>query len=567
MAINLTGKSDATLVTAATRAGLATSPKSYQTIFEDVSRTYGETMQSVTESWKEIAKLTGDIGLEAVENSIYNIKRDAALEAIPMSDEDGEFYVDKLQDIKQRLNKASSLKERIKINKERDDLYAQVEMFGAERKFIINALASGNIDEQAMGANGMELLNAIAATGTEKKNTKQGNYFAATEDPLTGEIMYTLMKDPSILIDKEPKDAPVIGPRKSSQKVLGADGKPIVIRAGDIEKSIILKNPQLPIDLTKVLNNVEKTASQIGGGYTDYEKNKVRKQFVPFVETSSGLKQSLRANFGGLENSFYDELTNPGKDGSMLSADIFNALKSALGTTADGQIDGEGILKGVEDKDGKKGLSKDELSNGYMFMSGAIMNLADEDATREIFLNWAESKASVAWEYGSRKYKSRNPSNNNLGSNIIDLFNERASLIPMNQFQSAVKQSDGDYVIVKNSDVSRDHSKLKTYSAEEIIKSLGGTVDTSKQTSPPSDLNREKISMLFGPGSEEEPAVERLKEMFPNLKISSPISIFSEKIKVNGKTFNLRKPNDPEQGIDALLEHINKINVNNEFAQ
>jgi len=567
MAINLTGKSDATLVTAATRAGLATSPKSYQTIFEDVSRTYGETMQSVTESWKEIAKLTGDIGLEAVENSIYNIKRDAALEAIPMSDEDGEFYVDKLQDIKQRLNKASSLKERIKINKERDDLYAQVEMFGAERKFIINALASGNIDEQAMGANGMELLNAIAATGTEKKNTKQGNYFAATEDPLTGEIMYTLMKDPSILIDKEPKDAPVIGPRKSSQKVLGADGKPIVIRAGDIEKSIILKNPQLPIDLTKVLNNVEKTASQIGGGYTDYEKNKVRKQFVPFVETSSGLKQSLRANFGGLENSFYDELTNPGKDGSMLSVDIFNALKSALGTTADGQIDGEGILKGVEDKDGKKGLSKDELSNGYMFMSGAIMNLADEDATREIFLNWAESKASAAWEYGSRKYKSRNPSNNNLGSNIIDLFNERASLIPMNQFQSAVKQSDGDYVIVKNSDVSRDHSKLKTYSAEEIIKSLGGTVDTSKQTPPPSDLNREKISMLFGPGSEEEPAVERLKEMFPNLKISSPISIFSEKIKVNGKTFNLRKPNDPEQGIDALLEHINKINVNNEFAQ
>ena len=73
--------------------------------------------------------------------------------------------------------------------------------------------------------------------------------------------------------------------------------------------------------------------------------------------------------------------------------------------------------------------------------------------------------------------------------------------------------------------------------------------------------------MLFGPGSEEEPAVERLKEMFPNLKISSPISIFSEKIKVNGNTFNLRKPNDPEQGIDALLEHINKINVNNEFAQ
>lgn len=417
MAINLTGKSDATLVTAATRAGLATSPKSYQEIFEDVSQTYGETMQAVTESWKEITELTKTIGLEAVENAIYHTKKKNFVESTGISDEDGEFYIDKLQDIKKRLQGAVGLKERLKINRERDELYAQVEMFDAERKLVLNALASGNVDAKSMGANTMELLNAIAATGTEKKTTKQGNYFAATEDPLTGEIMYTLMKDPSILIDKEPKDAPVIGPRKSSQKVLGADGKPIVIRAGDVEKSIMLKNPQLPIDLTKVLNNVEKTSSQIGGIYTDYEKNKVRKQFVPFVETSSGLKQSLRANFGGLENSFYDELTNPGKDGSMLSADIFNALKSALGTTVDGQIDGEGILKGVKDTDGKKGLSKDELSNGYMFMSGAIMNLADEDATREIFLNWAESKASEAWEYGRRKYQLRNPSDSDDSSN------------------------------------------------------------------------------------------------------------------------------------------------------
>ena len=400
MAINLTGKSDATLVTAATRAGLATSPKSYQEIFEDVSQTYGETMQAVTQSWKEVAGFTAKIAAEAIDNSIYNNKREIASSEIPMSDEDGVFYIDKLQDIKERLKGNTNLKERLKIIKEREDLYAQLEMFGAERKFIMNALASGNIDEKAMGASSMELLNAIAATGTEKKNTSEGNYFAATEDPLTGEIIYTLMK----------RNPDVQGPVTEPQKVLGANNKPIVIRAGDVEKNIILKNPQLPIDLTKVLNNVEKTASQVGGVYTDYEKNKVRKQFVPFVETSSGLKQSLRANFGGLESSFYDELTNPGKDGSELSADIFNALKSALGTTEDGQIDNEGILKGIKDDDGKKGLSKQELINGYMFMSSSIMNLADEDATREIFLNWAESKASAAWQYGSRKYQLRNPS-------------------------------------------------------------------------------------------------------------------------------------------------------------
>lgn len=413
MAINLTGKSDATLVTAATRAGLATSPKSYQEIFEDVSQTYGETMQAVTESWEEVAKLTKTIGLEAVENAIRHTKKADFVESTQMSDEDGEFYIDKLQDIKKRLQGAVGLKERLKINRERDELYAQVDMFDAERKLVLNALASGNVDVEAMGANKMELLNAIAATGTKKKNTSQGNYFAATEDPLTGEIMYTLMKDPSILIDKEPKDAPVIGPRKSSQKVLGADGKPIVIRAGDAEKSIILKNPQLPIDLTKVRNNIVRSATQTGGAYTDYERDKVRKQYAPFTETSSGLIQTLRATW--FDNSFYEELTSPGKDGSELSAIIFDTISKAKGANEKGLVK-EGILANVEDKNDDGFINKEELRLGYMATSGAIMNLADEKLTKEIFLNWVESKSSVDWDYGSRKNQLTNPSSGGGGS-------------------------------------------------------------------------------------------------------------------------------------------------------
>jgi len=397
MAINLTGKSDATLVTAATRAGLATSPKSYQTIFEDVSKTYGETMQAVTESWQEVTKLTKEIGLEAVENAIYHTKKKNFIESTGMSDEDGEFYIDKLQDIKKRLQGAVGLKERLKINKERDELYAQVDMFDAERNLILNALASGNVDEEAMGANKMELLNAIAATGTEKKNTSQGNYFAATEDPKTGEIMYALMK----------RNPDVQGPVTEPIPVLGEDNKPIVIRAGDTEKSIILKNPQLPIDLTKVRNNIVRSATQTGGTYTDYERDKVRKQYAPFTETSSGLIQTLRATW--FDNSFYEELTSPGKDGSELSAIIFDTISKAKGANEKGLVK-EGILANVEDKNDDGFINKEELKLGYMSTSGAIMNLADEKLTKEIFLNWVEEKSSVDWDYGSRKYKSKNPS-------------------------------------------------------------------------------------------------------------------------------------------------------------
>ena len=41
----------------------------------------------------------------------------------------------------------------------------------------------------------------------------------------------------------------------------------------------------------------------------DYERNKVRKQFVPFVETSSGLKQSLRAEIGRIAPDILMEQT------------------------------------------------------------------------------------------------------------------------------------------------------------------------------------------------------------------------------------------------------------------
>ena len=135
----------------------------------------------------------------------------------------------------------------------------------------------------------------------------------------------------------------------------------------------------------------------------------------------------------------------------------------------------------------------------------------------------------------------------------------------MNQFQTAVKQSDGKYVIVKNSDISKDHSRLQSFSAEDIVKQQGGVLkpktQTTKKTS--SDMNRDKISMLFGSDAEEEQAVEKLQEMFPNLTISKT-GFLSEKIKVNTRTFNLRKPNDPEEGLEELLKYIEKIN---EFAQ
>ena len=56
MAINLLGKADSTLVTAATRASMAGAPKDYSRTFESVSRNYHNTMMASAKMWGDIAK-------------------------------------------------------------------------------------------------------------------------------------------------------------------------------------------------------------------------------------------------------------------------------------------------------------------------------------------------------------------------------------------------------------------------------------------------------------------------------------------------------------------------------
>ena len=66
--------------------------------------------------------------------------------------------------------------------------------------------------------------------------------------------------------------------------------------------------------------------------------------------------------------------------------------------------------------------------------------------------------------------------------------------------------------------------------------------------------------MFFGPNANEENAVDKLKQIYPTLKISSPIGL-REKIKVNGKLFYLRGKGSstPEMQMLLLQEHIQEI--------
>ena len=69
MAINLSGKSDASIVSSATRAGLASAPPDYSKTFQSVATSYDRTMQAQAGMWSEIGKATVKIGEAAIENA------------------------------------------------------------------------------------------------------------------------------------------------------------------------------------------------------------------------------------------------------------------------------------------------------------------------------------------------------------------------------------------------------------------------------------------------------------------------------------------------------------------
>ena len=68
------------------------------------------------------------------------------------------------------------------------------------------------------------------------------------------------------------------------------------------------------------------------------------------------------------------------------------------------------------------------------------------------------------------------------------------------------------------------------------------------------------LAPFFGAEDNEENAVEKLKIMYPNLEISSPVGM-REKIKVNGTLFYLRGKGDstPEMEMERLQGYLKTI--------
>ena len=405
MATKLNPGADPTLVSVAYRAGMATAPPDYSDTFENVVEHYGDTMDSVNDMWKEVMKLGSGVAVEAIENAQYHMKMMDAGEAM-INPATQNFIVDEINIIRDKIKNTSwhtsdGRKERRKLKKELDRVYAEIDGHAISLQKVAGFLTSGNVDEKAIGAWNMEILNAAMASNTPNKITSQGNYLMPGRHKTTGELIYTLYKAPPGVSGLN------LQPSLDHQVVVNdKTGQEITIKAGDLDKLMIAKNPEIANSLTKIWNNTEKNGKTFGGEFTDYHKNKKKKEIEPVVETRTGLKQAMLSTFGSLDVSFFEDL----KTKSSLSETLYNVLGEML-TKEDGFFKKEGVLTGIDEMtDGQAGISMKDIQNekNYMALSGAIMNLDDEDVSRKLLINWAADKYEDAWIFGAGQRKNDN---------------------------------------------------------------------------------------------------------------------------------------------------------------
>jgi len=431
MAINLNPGADASIVTAATRAGMASGPGDYSKQFEGIAQSYAETMQSNVAMWKTIMDSTlslskdsiikagerrranidirntpGGEGLEAqiggfkdelrktwqTSKEVEGLQPEGGTEGeagwmiTPDTSDDptvAQGPVDEVKKIRNNPLSRENMDKRADIYKQRDAFYSEVAKTGAGLKVINDIQASGAFDAKATGAHGIELAEAFASSQTTGEHTENGNYFESSYDPKKKRIIHTLMND------GEGKSGVLKGPVKDE------DGEVRTYTTEQIQSVLVPKDPNLEGNYTKIFNNAEKNGKLLGMEWDEYQSNKAKKSIEPLVETSEGLHRSIHATFGHLDKSFQEEFTSI----SELSATEYAKLANVLPQDEEGNLTPTGVLRGVDGmSDNKPGIQQSDFASteNQNRISLAMFDKGDkfysEQTLKDTFVNWVAGK-------------------------------------------------------------------------------------------------------------------------------------------------------------------------------
>mgnify|MGYP003128752688 CR=1 FL=1 len=371
MAINLSGKSDASIIASATRAGLATAPKDYSKTFQSVAASYEKTMGAQARMWDEIGKASVKIGKEVVQAAErFSLEKLYDINA-------SQSFISDAEDIKTQLQKADlTRQERTELFAKRKKLFAEAEQIGSA---VDNAAKnSANLDYNLIPFGDGIMVRAIIASNTSSPITEDGSTAKLVRNEKTKTLEYKMFKDGKPLLD----------PITNEPTTMSLD------RFRNITTNYV-KDVEgiVPTAFNNMGKNVLNSGKTFGGEFGDYHKGQVLTSLKNMTNTELGLLRAYKANYMG--SSFFEDMTNP----SELSATLFN---STLPKTEDGQLAAEGILANLEDTDNKKGIGQQELINQFSIISGTILS---GEPGRKLFEEWVLDKSKKIYDKGGELFK------------------------------------------------------------------------------------------------------------------------------------------------------------------
>ena len=176
-------------------------------------------------------------------------------------------------------------------------------------------------------------------------------------------------------------------------------------------------------------------------------------------------------------------------------------------------VGGENIV-GLKDVDGGGiGLSDLTDASNMAIMRRELLNPKNQLARKAFNAYYEQGLKNVAADAG-RQYTpptSTRTTGDTNKNKLVEQFKNEDKQIQIDQYTVAVRQLGGKYVIVKNSEVSLDHSNLQQFDANDLIKRFGGTVVEQDDT----QISNEEFKEKYG---YEKPA-----ELVGNFKSSGEL--------------------------------------------
>ena len=412
--INLNPGADATLVTAATRAGMGNIPGDYSKIFERAAKSYGETMEAQSQMWSDVGKIAGIVGADMVRNANEFI--DYRIKAGGLNPDSHAFLVNELEELKQAQKdlglfpgvfgdkETRQRKRELKI--EQKNLFAEIDLAAESIKSGAEAIAAGTYDASLFTGDA-ELVNAIIKSNLKDRITASGYQAVLSRDEKTEELMFTLL-------DKNGK--PELDP---------VSNKPRTMTMKEFNKSIATNVKDTKNVVGNSLSTFENEIATLGqtsksAVVSDQMLQLSLNKVDSILQSDVDIKRAMLAKYGFSGTSFGDDLNTK----NAISEDVFSSLVQIMEKTTSGQLEATGALEGIADTDGIMGLNQKEINAGYSTYVSNILGMKDPAASKAAFkASFADRiRGAHKFGYSNRKKEGKgnqlNPFNKGAGTTV-----------------------------------------------------------------------------------------------------------------------------------------------------